>query len=86
MTTTTTEKPKSGDDTAPDHYHGWRSDQTDGAVTVLRKVGPAFKTRKGANEWLRDRRGRLGKVLVCRDDLCPALDLGDDVPVNTSPF
>ena len=80
----TTEKPKSG---AVDHYHAWRAGPTAGEVTVLRKAGPVFKTRKAALEWLRDRRGKLGKVFLCRDDLCPALDLGgDDEPVSTSPF
>ena len=68
----TTEKPKSG------HYHAWRGGPTTAEVTVLRKAGPAFETRKGALEWLRERCGRFSKVFVCRDDLCPGLDLGGD--------
>ena len=72
--TTTTMKPKSGDDT--DHYHVW-SGPTAGEVTVLRK-GPTFKTRRAALSWLRERCGELAKVLICRDAACPALDLGDD--------
>ena len=68
MTTTTTVS----------HFHAWRAGPTAGEVTILRKAGPVFETRKAARVWLRDRRGKLAKVFLCRDDLCPALDLGDD--------
>lgn len=71
-------KAKSGDDTA--HYHAWRSDQTDDEVTALHKVGPAFQARKAARVWLRSRPVKLARVLICRDEHCPALDLGDDMP------
>ena len=78
MTLKTT-KPKS------DHYHAWWSGETAGEeVTVLRK-GPTFKTRKDALVWLRERCGELAKVLVCRDKLCPALDLGGDDPEPVLP-
>ena len=70
-----------------DHYHVWRGGPSAGEVTVMLKCAEPFPTRKGALVWLRDQHGDLAKVLICRDYLCPALDLGgDDEPVSTSPF
>ena len=65
--------------TTTTHYHVW-SGPTAGEVTALHKVGPTFKTRRAALSWLRERCGELAKVLICRDEHCPALDLGDDMP------
>ena len=54
------------------HFHAWCGGPSASEVLVMLKAREPFPTRKAALEWLRSRCGRVGKVLVCRDDLCPA--------------
>ena len=81
----TTEKPTTT--VTPQHYHVWRGGPSAGEVTVMLKCAEPFPTRKSALSWLRDRRGKLDKVIVCRDKACPEVEpVDDDTPASTSPF
>ena len=54
------------------HYHVWLGGPSASEVTVMVKAPEPFPTRKSALSWLRERCDGSSKVLVCRDDLCPA--------------